>query len=129
MDACTYESITGLKNYYGFKSLLKNGAWTQRYSCDDDTIVFNRIKTYTFSLTAFNLASNQIAVIINSASNVVLALPGQYIDECFLCKDVENQNLYFRPNQNIIGQVFTQFVSAGLSTSTKSVTFAIFDLY
>jgi hypothetical protein len=70
MDACTYESITGRKDYYGFKSVLKNGTATNRFGCDDETIVFNRVQTWTetefkiFGYMPFELQTNQVAVVV-----------------------------------------------------------------
>lgn len=127
MDACTYESITGLKNYYGFKSILKNGLSTQRYSCDDDTIVFNRIVSTTANYT---IASNQVGVILNYTSSYGSTAPGIFNQEVCLVLNVNGSAIAIIPNQLIFGQVFT----GGVSVSTffgvnAQLTFAIFDLY
>lgn len=130
MDACTYESITGLKNYYGFKSLLKNGAWTQRYSCDDDTIVFNRIENFTFQGGGFSLLPNQVGIVLNMTTGIIDVLVSQYVYEGITARDVDNQIIILFGNQAIVGMVLTNTFSFYLSnTPYKSITLAIFDLY
>jgi hypothetical protein len=128
MDACTYESITGLKNYYGFKSLLKNGGWTQRYGCDDDTIVFNRILKATGNNEVVNLKPNQVGVILNFTSNYFLVLT-QYLADTMTYSDVNNEIATAIPDQLLKGEVFVNSVRLGPNGSLTSATIAIFDLY
>ena len=73
MDAKTFESITGMKNYEGFKSLLKNSMFANGgitgvdfYSCSDETIVFNSI-IQTDTINAYPwLLLNQIGVLLSA---------------------------------------------------------------
>jgi hypothetical protein len=127
MDACTYESITGLKNYYGFKSLLKNGGWTQRYSCDDDTIVFNYIKSYPQGV--INLAANQVAVVLNASSNYYAISATQWAPDAIYSKDVANNTVKFIPDQNVIGMCLTQQIIVGTGSALSNLVIAVFDLY
>lgn len=130
MDACTYESITGLKNYYGFKSLLKNGAYTQRYSCDDDTIVFNRIESFTFSSGGFSLRANQVGVVLNLSVTYHEVSGSNWVVESIQSKDVDNQTFFMFGNQTVIGSVCTQLLAGTYSsTTTHYIVLAIFDLY
>lgn len=127
MDACTYESITGLKNYYGFKSLLKNGSFTGRFGCNDQTIVFNSVKNYSQGVV--NLASNQIAVFLNTSSNYFLPLATQNVYDMIYAKDVNNNTMKFGPDQNVIGMVATQQIIVGTGSAISNIIVAIFDLY
>ena len=130
MDACTYESITGLKNYYGFKSLLKNGAWTQRYSCDDDTIVFNRIESYTWSNGGFSLNPNQVGVILNMSNEMYQATPTQWVPESIVARDIDNQIFLLNGYLNVKGIVITNtFNSFGSNFVYHNIVLAVFDLY
>ena len=128
MDACTYESITGLKNYYGFKSLLKNGDWTQRYSCDDDTIVFNRIESYTWSAGGFTLNANQVGVILN-VTNLYTFVGTFFLPELITAKDVDNQTIYINPLSEVKGIVITNSFTNTYFADQKNIVLAIFDLY
>jgi hypothetical protein len=133
MDACTYESITGLKNYYGFKSLLKNGLATQRYGCDDETIVFNRVvsvssQLYTY-FNPFNLATNQVAVLLNSSSQFISFY--QPFPELMMFGDVDGFVISTQPDSLLLGQVITGSIipaSSGVGLNI-TVTIAIFDLF
>ena len=130
MDASTYESITGLKNYYGFKSLLKNGTWTQRYSCDDDTIVFNRIESYTFNSGGFILYPNQVGVVLNLSCTYYQVSGSNWQIEPVRSKDVDNSDIYLFGDQSVNGSVVTNIITFGYSFSTDhNIVLAIFDLY
>jgi len=129
MDACTYESITGLKNYYGFKSLLKNGVLTQRYSCDDDTIVFNRIESYTWLSGGFTLNSNQVGVVLNCSNGYVQILSGVVVAELVEAHDVDNQIIEINPDSYVKGIVLTNTFRSSIGTTRHNLVLAIFDLY
>jgi hypothetical protein len=129
MDACTYESITGLKNYYGFKSLLKNGTWTQRYSCDDDTIVFNRIESFTFGIGGFSLRSNQVGVVLNASSCMFQVAPNIYVTDQILTQDVDSQQVFLSNESTCYGYVLTQTFSGQNFNTPHNLVLAIFDLY
>lgn len=130
MDACTYESITGLKNYYGFKSLLKNGAITGRYACDDDTIVFNRIESYTFTSATFLLNSNQVGVVLNLNSQEWSSSTNSYHPEGINTFDVDGQMQFVFGNETPIGVVLIdRFEKVHSNTVLKTLVLAIFDLY
>lgn len=129
MDACTYESITGLKNYYGFKSLLKNSGATERYSCDDDTIVFNRIVTLSFAFGPINLNSNQVAVILN-LNNQYVGVSTSVVYELIRSLDLNNNNIFLGPTGSVCGTVVRGYFDWSYSPSQqKTITVAIFDLY
>jgi hypothetical protein len=128
MDACTYESITGLRNYYGFKSLLKNGGWTQRYSCDDDTIVFNRIESFTWNGGGFSLNANQVGVVLN-CTNIYTTVGVSVQVENVQAKDVDNQTIYINPTSEIKGIVITNTFTNTYGADPKNLVLAIFDLY
>jgi hypothetical protein len=129
MDACTYESITGLKNYYGFKSLLKNGGWTQRYSCDDDTIVFNRIESFTFFAGGFSLAPNQVGVVLNISNQAITIAPGVWLKDAIFAFDVDNSSMILQDDANVIGTIITNSFSNALGNERHMIVLAIFDLY
>jgi hypothetical protein len=128
MDACTYESITGLKNYYGFKSLLKNGAFTSRFSCDDDTIVFNRIESFTFG-AGFNLNNNQVGVVLNLGTQFIILSGSSYIYDNIRSFDVDNQLIYLNVVSDNKGVVVRNQLLPDLSASSHFIVLAIFDLY
>jgi hypothetical protein len=130
MDACTYESITGLKNYYGFKSLLKNGQWTQRYGCDDDTIVFNRIESYTWVSGSFALNANQVGVVLNLTCTYHQVSGSNWSVEGIESRDVDNQLIFLFGNQDVRGIVVTNLITrAYTATEPHNIVLAIFDLY
>lgn len=129
MDACTYESITGLKNYYGFKSLLKNGGWTQRYGCDDDTIVFNRIESFTFTTGGFVLNPNQVGVVLNISNQLVTVAPSIYVQEGIFSYDVDNQQMVLLPDALVKGVVCTNSIGSTIAFDRHMIVLAIFDLY
>ena len=130
MDACTYESITGLKNYYGFKSLLKNGTLTQRFSCDDDTIVFNRIQSFTFRSTTITLNANQVGVLLNLTCTYHQVTGSNWIYDGVLTTDVNNNSIYLFGNQMVKGTVITNEAQTIYTTITEhNLVLAIFDLY
>jgi hypothetical protein len=128
MDACTYESITGLKNYYGFKSLLKNGQWTQRYGCDDDTIVFNRIESFTFNGGGFTLNANQVGVVLNCTNLYCQPALNFFIPELIEALDVDNQRIYIDSNASIVGIAIIGSFQLAYG-GQKNLVLAIFDLY
>jgi len=130
MDACTYESITGLKNYYGFKSLLKNGLITGRYSCDDDTIVFNRIESFTFFSGGFVLNANQVGVVLNLNCAYHQVSASNWVVEAIETRDVDNQEVFLFGNQTTLSQVITNYIRPTYSVGQlHNIVLAIFDLY
>ena len=66
MDAQFYQSITGLSNYEGFKSILKNGIVTQRFNIEDENIVFVKVVCVNPSTGPYVLNSNEVGVILNA---------------------------------------------------------------
>jgi hypothetical protein len=130
MDACTYESITGLKNYYGFKSLLKNGLWTQRYGCDDDTIVFNRIESYTWIGGGFTLNPNQVGVVLNLSCPYYQVSGSNWVAEGITARDVDNNFIYMFGDQKVLGSVIVNtFTNIYSPFEYHTLVLAIFDLY
>ncbi|MEY2670889.1 MAG: hypothetical protein RLZZ577_1205, partial [Bacteroidota bacterium] len=116
-------------NYYGFKSLLKNGGWTQRYSCDDETIVFNRIESFTFNGGGFVLEPNQVGVVLNVTNQYFATGPATYYPELIETMDVDGEVIYLMPNATTLGIVITQVMGAVYGGVRKNVVLAIFDLY
>ena len=129
MDACTYESITGLKNYQGFKSLLKNGIETQRYGCDDNTIIFNRVETYNLALFPITLPINQVAVVLNLSSSYKALSSTSFIQSAITFYDVNGYQNTAQPDQQVIGLVARQTIGTYIPSTQISCVVAIFDLY
>ena len=65
MDALIYELITGLTNYEGFKSVLKNSVVGQRGNVEDENILLNSVRVLNGS-GSYALNANQVAVILNA---------------------------------------------------------------
>ena len=65
MDAQFYQSITGLTNYEGFKSLLKNSTFGNRGNVEDENLIFVGVQTICTSNPTYSLKVNQVAVILN----------------------------------------------------------------
>ena len=136
MDACTYESITGFKNYYGFKSLLKNSLRYRNYACDDDSIVFVELESITATraqVTPYVLQANQVAVVISSTSAVTLwnNLPSNTVEEnAFMSQNVNGDMIFFNQVHGN-GLVLHSFISAFLQTPNAdcAITFAVFNLF
>jgi hypothetical protein len=130
MDACTYESITGLKNYYGFKSLLKNGTFTGRYSCDDDTIVFNRIESFTFTNATFVLNANQVGVVLNLNCQEWNSIGNVFHPEGINTVDVDGQTQFVFGTETPVGVVLIdRFTKVHSNATLKTLVLAIFDLF
>jgi hypothetical protein len=111
-----FESINGFKNYYGFKSLLKNGVITGRFGCDDDTIVFNRV-TVIPAVTNYALDLNQVAVLMAFKGTGTFTNVNGTLSEFYSPFD------YSTPRNNIAA-ITTVNVGAG-----SECIVAIFDLY
>lgn len=75
MDAEYFESVTGLKNYEGFKILLKNSLFANGgvdyFACTDDTIVFNTIMVLDASYPYLWPLLNQVGVLLSSNGDVL----------------------------------------------------------
>ncbi len=127
MDACQFKLITGLSNYEGFKSLLKNGNNTKRYTNEDDTIIFNKIETTSLTAGIISLKINQVAVILDISSEFDVLL-NTYAG--LIITDVNGALFTVYPDQNFIGRVICFPMSFNNSPGLyKSVTYAIFDLF
>lgn len=131
MDAQFYQSITGLTNYDGFKSQLKNSAVGTRYNIEDENIIFNAVRVIATSGAAFiNLKINQVAVILNapfaarSVNNVVAA----NFDDIWYSVDVDGNSINFmgEGSQGLIVQTTVGTTSAALLYTCQ---LAIFDLF
>lgn len=129
MDACTYESITGLKTYYGFKSLIKNATRTGVFGCDDDTIIFNRVQTYRGGALSISLESNQVAVILNATTENAVLAPTAYTYDDIRVTTVYNQTCSFTPDMAVVGMCIVGTFTLGFKFGyAATLTLAIFDL-
>ena len=118
MDTKTFQEITGLSNYVGFKSLLKNSLmYGVNYSCSDDTIVFNQVFNESLNIN-FTWNPNQVAVVLSAHGKI------GYVDV-----NGVSQSLQFSGTQTdsasnlIVGMGFT------VLQPSAYCMIAIFDLY
>lgn len=127
MDSKTYKEITGLENYIGFKSQLKTGEYTGKFRCDDDTIIFNRIVTFNqFVNTFYDLADNQVAVLLNAT-----CIQNSFANSQFASYDVNRKpfNTEFINLINGILMIDLIILDSSYSGFPQTLTVAIFDLY
>lgn len=118
MNAEQYKSITGLCNYEGFKSNLKNSRLFGNFNCLDETIVFNQVRT--ISNEVYPLSSEQVGVVLNLSAPYAAGVPTPVI-----ATDSNNVLLDILSNSNVIGML----VGKDITCSFQSITIAIFDLY
>ena len=131
MNAEQYKSITGLDNYEGFKSNLKNGMVTRRFGCDDNTIVFNSVRTISQSAYTINLLSNQVAVFLNG-NTTPMSMGGTSFDNVYGYRDINGTFSYGTLKSTIlkgtlaVNQIVLDAYYTGIP---MTITYAIFDLY
>lgn len=118
MDSKTFKEITGLDNYLGFKSILKNSqVFGYDFACSDDTIVFNQVFVSSLSYI-WPFTMNQVAVVLSSHGK------WKYFDV-----NAQTQSLAFAGSSGysvsnlIVGQGFTTL------NPSEYCMIAIFDLY
>ena len=141
MDACTYKEITGLDNYYGFKSLLANSSRIGTlYTINDDTIVFNRVVQFSSDeSTEYVLNNNQVGVLLNLVGQQRLEeFGGNYpiiATSGIKGINVNFEDIWVMPNDLCLGQVFIEsifYYGPGSDFGFvyySNVVLAIFDLY
>lgn len=127
MDACTYKSITGLSNYEGFKSALRNSPNIGgRYNIEDENILFNKIENLQAAVILSNppfiyeLKENQVAVVLNVANNDVVYMFWQ-------CFDINNSELNISGIQSY-GVIIYGTITP-ISSDKYGLQIAIFDLF
>ena len=135
MTAEEYKLITGLENWEGFKQQLKVSGFGSRYDCQDDTILFNCIKTGFQSSFggAVSLNANQVAVVLNLNSPTNTRTVGTTAvvqTDTFRVRALDGTDVDLDPLQLIKGFPFTTSYKATNVVGTGvAYSFAIFDLF
>lgn len=135
MDAKEYKDITGLDNYFGFKSLLKNSVLGTNFRITDDTIIFNKIvqKTMLYWIPSdiILLQSNQVGVILNASTGTDFWYGNYPFKGYFNTYDVNSAQMKVTSDDNFIGttvqgEVWFDSIQGNIP---GTMTLAIFDLY
>jgi hypothetical protein len=128
MDALTYQSITGLTNYEGFKSQLKNSRFGELFNIEDENIIFNRVYVLSKDETTYSLNSNQVAVILNVPYAVFQGLP--VIGDYWESEDVNYAPIHYI-GEGAFGLIVSGLVQLNGAGTGQFYTcqFAIFDLF
>lgn len=131
MDCLEFESITGFRNYEGFKSALKNSIRLSNYSISDKTIVFNRVVTFrSDGNQTFTLDNNQVGILLNVSQTSDNLGHSDKLD-MFEYYDLNGDQIITYSNTLINGVYFTIEMSPSkvYGSGFTGMTFAIFDLY